>query len=186
MVKNQAKKTINDDLKALLVHLNAKVDKIDNSSEKIAKKCERNTEGITSLKESNKRLISRVSTLETEVRLLTNSIRRKNLILHKIKDEDSINSELHKYVAEKFDEAGIDASGISEVKRIKSVAEKRPVLVSFIVTEHTKTVFHKYKVLDEKTGIIIANDVGKADRDKYAKFKKQSELIAAYKRSQSH
>ena len=53
------------------------------------------------------------------------------------------------------------------------------MLVSFIASKHKKTVFGKYKVLNEKTGIIIANEMGKEERYKYAKFKKlQSELIA--------
>ena len=70
---------------------------------------------------------------------------KKNLILHKIKDKDAIDSGLLKYVSEKFEEAGIDASGIDKAKIIGNVVESRKVLVSLISSRHKKEIFDIFK-----------------------------------------
>lgn len=164
--------TTNDDLKELLISLNKKVSKIDETMTKTQQVCLQNSKDISFVKERNEILSAQIKSLKKEVGFLQTLVKKKNVVLYQIPDTEEVNGDLFNHVTNILKDAYITPDDIEEVKRVGSVKGKRPVVVSFLSLRKRNTVFEHHKTIKERHKVATAYDTTKEQRVRRANLKK--------------
>lgn len=172
------------DLKNLILGIDKRLEKIENSSASIKATQIAHGNDIRDLQHSNELLKSENESLRAELAGAKRGLfninkqnREMNVLLHNVDDIKEINEDLFNYVSKIVEEIGVQKPQIANVKRIGFNPGRRPVAITLLYHRDRKIFFDSSMHLKVHHKIRVTGDFPKEQREEYNRLRELKNRI---------